>query len=102
VTAAEPVIRAERFLEKWAGFGQLLFTILGWASIVVWNARGLSDQAEQQAATNRILAAQFAQISDKVLQLSLSTERMAEHASVVDRDTDRRLERLERATDGHK
>jgi hypothetical protein len=44
----------------------------------------------------------MASISDKVLQLALSTERLSEHAAVLERDTDRRLERLERAHDGGK
>lgn len=92
--------RSETWLERWSGWGQIIMTLIGWTVIAVWMARGLSDQAEQQAKINSELTLRFSQISDKVLQLSLSTERLTEHAAVLEQDTNRRLERLERHADG--
>lgn len=94
--------RAEHWLELHSGWGQLLATIIAWVAMAAGLARGLSDQAEANRKTAEQLTMQLVTISDKVTNLAVSTERLAEHVAVFEHDSDRRIERLERAQDGGK
>lgn len=102
MTTEPRIERAEHWLEKHSGWGQLLITLISWAVMAVWMARGLQDQADSQARINQQLIAQFGTISDRLLSLSLSTERLSEHMAVYELDSNRRIDRLERAHDGGK